>query len=102
MSTWHKIEKSDIVTQDESSMTISVNFGKFWKCGFFDWRIYEISENGKFLPCEIIGKQAPVFPISKEDSDDSELDSACLAQGRFIVHARGIRDHSFHEVQVDY
>lgn len=25
-----------------------------------------------------------------------------IAQGRFIVHARGMRDHSFHEVQIDY
>lgn len=25
-----------------------------------------------------------------------------LAQGRFIVHAKGIRDHIFHEVYVDY
>lgn len=25
-----------------------------------------------------------------------------LAQGRFIVHARGMRDHIFHEVQIDY
>lgn len=25
-----------------------------------------------------------------------------IAQGRFIVHARGLRDRSFHEVQIDY
>lgn len=25
-----------------------------------------------------------------------------LAQGRFIVHAKGMRDHIFHEVYVDY
>ena len=24
------------------------------------------------------------------------------AQGRFIVQAQGMRDHSFHEMQVDY
>jgi len=30
------------------------------------------------------------------------MEAASLAQGRFIVHARGVRDHTFHEVQVDY
>lgn len=88
--------------------TISINFGKFWKCGFFDWRLYEISDNGKFLPCEIFGKPEPVFPVSHggddyyEDYQDTNQDSVSLAQGRFIAHARGIRDHTFHEVQVDY
>jgi hypothetical protein len=24
------------------------------------------------------------------------------AQGRFIIHSKGMRDHIFHEVQVDY
>jgi glycosidase len=33
--------------------------------------------------------------------DDDEIETS-LAQGRFIVHARGIRDHTFHEVQVDH
>jgi hypothetical protein len=31
-----------------------------------------------------------------------EEDLGSLAQGRFIVHAKGIRDQIFHEVQVDY
>jgi hypothetical protein len=31
-----------------------------------------------------------------------EDDLGSLAQGRFIVHAKGIRDQIFHEVQVDY
>lgn len=24
-----------------------INFGKFWKCGFYDWRLMEMSEQGK-------------------------------------------------------
>jgi hypothetical protein len=86
---------------------VTLNFGKFWKCGFFDWRLYEISDAGRFLPCEVYGTPEPVFPYSDHDhddmyEDDRSTDSICLAQGRFIVHARGIRDHTFHEVQVDY
>lgn len=33
------------------------------------------------------------------ESDESSIN---LAQGRFIVHARGMRDHTFHEIQVDH
>lgn len=32
---------------------------------------------------------------------EDELETA-FAQGRFIVHARGVRDHTFHEVQIDH
>jgi hypothetical protein len=53
--TWHKIEPRNIVEQDNVSMHIKINFGKFWKCGYFDWRLYEITDNGKFMPCEIVG-----------------------------------------------
>ena len=36
--TWHKIMPRNIVKTDESELEISINFGKFWKCGFYDWR----------------------------------------------------------------
>ena len=86
---------------------ISINFGKFWKCGFYDWRLVSISSEGKLAPLEIIGKPEPVYPtVCDSDFEDHyegaiEDEVGCLAQGRFIVHARGMRDHSFHEVQVD-
>ena len=35
------------------------------------------------------------------DMSDDELENL-QAQGRFIVQAQGMRDHSFHEMQVDY
>jgi hypothetical protein len=31
------------------------------------------------------------------DDDPYDMDSL-VAQGRFVVHAKGMRDHSFHEV----
>lgn len=61
--TWHKIEQRNIVAYDRISLNITINFGKFWKSGFFDWRIVEISPQGRFVPCELIGKPQPVFPI---------------------------------------
>lgn len=84
-----------------------MNFGKFWKCGFYDWRLVSISTEGKLAPLEIIGKPEPQYPtIHDSDFDDHYEDAVeeevgSIAQGRFVVHARGMRDHSFHEVQID-
>ena len=62
-----------------------------------------ISEDGKLQPLEIIGKPDPVFPRIHSYHDDyyeenQEQEMGSIAQGRFIVHARGMRDHSFHEI----
>ena len=106
--TWHKIEDGNIVAKDQLSQEISINFGKFWKCGFYDWRLVSISDDGKLQPLEIIGKPDPVFPsINNGGYDDyyeqsAEDEVGSIAQGRFVVHARGMREHSFHEVQIDY
>ena len=96
------------MSKDNVQLEISINFGKFWKCGFYDWRLVSISEDGKLQPLEIIGKPEPVFPsVNSSVYDDFyeqsiEEEVGSIAQGRFIVHARGMRDHSFHEVQIDY
>jgi hypothetical protein len=37
-----------------------------------------------------------------EDYYEDDASQISLAQGRYIVHARGMRDHTFHEVQVDF
>jgi len=106
--TWHKVEERNIETIDNVQQEIQINFGKFWKCGFYDWRLVSISEDGKLMPLEIIGKPAPVFPHAYDDRYDDyyeqniEEEVGCIAQGRFIVHAKGMREQSFHEVQIDY
>lgn len=105
--TWHKVEDRNIETKDNITQEITINFGKFWKCGFYDWRLVSISEDGKLQPLEIIGKPEAVFPSISRHGDDyyqdtNEDEVGCIAQGRFIVHARGMKDHSFHEVQIDY
>ena len=54
--TWHKIEIINIVSRDKILTSININFGKFWKCGFFDWRLVEIRDQNNFIPREVIGK----------------------------------------------
>ena len=77
-----------------------MNFGKFWKCGFYDYRIVSITAPGKIEPCESAQRKMAQPSYDYYDEDETILPS--LAQGRFIVHAKGVRDHIFHEVQVDY
>jgi hypothetical protein len=40
---------------------ISINFGKFWKCGFYDWRIVLVQENGRLKPLEMLSKNDNVI-----------------------------------------
>ena len=73
---------------------VQINFGKFWKCGFYDWRLVSISEDGKLQPLEIIGRPEPAFPHVQSYHDDYydehvEEEVGSIAQGRFVVHARG-------------
>lgn len=45
--TWHKIVPRNIVKVTDYDVTLNINFGKFWKCGFFDWRVIVVSGEGK-------------------------------------------------------
>lgn len=102
--TWHKVQARNIIEIDNVESKIEINFGKFWKCGLYDWRLVSISLDGKLIPLEIIGKPPPAFPtrVFDEYDDEDEDQQGSVAQGRFVVHSRGIRDLSFHEVQIDY
>lgn len=54
--TWHKIDERNIVSTKGFETEIWINFGKFWKCGFYDWRIVMIKETGRLTPLDMIGK----------------------------------------------
>ena len=45
---WHKITQRNVIKRDENGLELNINFGKFWKCGFYDWRIVEINDEGRF------------------------------------------------------
>lgn len=47
-------------------------------------------------------KQSTYSPEYYAEQDDFNTGIAQQAQGRFIVHAKGMRDHQFHEVYVDH
>ena len=109
--TWHKVESRNLSNSTNYSEEVTVNFGKFWKCGYYDWRLVSVSDDGKLVPLEIVGTPEPTFPSQHssiyDDADDYyeediQNEIGGIAQGRFIVHTKGIREHSFHEVQVDY
>ena len=54
--TWHKIDQRNIVSAKESQTEISINFGKFWKCGFYDWRIVAVKDTGRLQPLDMLAK----------------------------------------------
>ena len=107
MLTWHKIMPRNIVRQDADEVEISINFGKFWKCGFYDWRLVLLGDDGR---ANALNMTKPAefqsFSLSSQkmrsDYDDGSDQESLAAQGRFVVHARGMRDHIFHEVSIDY
>ena len=43
-----------VVSSKKYETEISINFGKFWKCGFYDWRIVVIKENGRLQPLQML------------------------------------------------
>lgn len=45
--TWHKIDQRNIVREEKLETEISINFGKFWKCGFYDWKLVAINLEGR-------------------------------------------------------
>lgn len=37
----------NIVKKNGKEIEISINFGKFWKCGFYDWRLVLLGNDGR-------------------------------------------------------
>jgi len=66
-----------------------------------------VSEAGKLDPLAIISIPDPQFPSRRKQAYDDyyaeeEEQLGTVAQGRFVVHAKGVKDLPFHEVQLDY
>ena len=63
--TWHKIHERNFVSVTDDSVEVTINFGKFWKCGFYDWRIIVINKEGKMsTPNLMKPPKTTSFPLS--------------------------------------
>lgn len=82
--TWHYLElKSSNPSKGEYQ--VSIDFKEFWRCGFYDWKIVDIDQNGKIEMLTKLSAEGPTF-----------------AQGRFIVHPENISSQQIHEIVADY
>lgn len=64
--TWHKIVKRNIIKVSAHEVNLSINFGKFWKCGFFDWRVIIVDREGKLTnPLLAHPPSTHSFPIQR-------------------------------------
>ena len=65
----------NIVNVTEYDVKISINFGKFWKCGFFDWRLILINNEGKLsTPFLTQPPSTNSFPIMRLQRVSSSVD----------------------------
>eukprot|EP01138_Halocafeteria_seosinensis_P003736 gb/GECG01003819.1/.p1 GENE.gb/GECG01003819.1/~~gb/GECG01003819.1/.p1 ORF type:complete len:2286 (+),score=259.53 gb/GECG01003819.1/:1-6858(+) len=79
----------------ESRTDLQLRLPMFPRCGFYDWRIVRVSEEGDistvYLPAEDDGS-AP---------GGNSMTLGGIAQGRYIVHPASLRSDYYHEVIVD-
>lgn len=83
--TWHPLEIFS-AKSGKGEYRVKAKFKKFWRCGFYDWKLMEIDQEGK------------IAMLKKYDAEGVET----FAQGRFIVHPEGVTEQQIHEVMVDY
>ena len=78
-----------------------MSLGRFWKCGYYDWRVVSFHAKGKVLPVNKVKPQES--EIDPEDFEEEEYgEEGVIAQGRFVVHPRDLRQQQLHEVFVDH
>lgn len=72
--TWHKVDQRNIIKTEGVMTDIQINFGKFLKCGFYDWRLVVINEEGRLQTLETIAKPEPVFPKIGDKAAEDHYD----------------------------
>jgi len=82
--TWHTVKVQPGKNKDE--YVVEKKFKKFWRCGFYDWKIIKIGEGGKI----------EMLKLARKDANH------ILAQGRYIVQPKDIAEQQIHELMVDY
>ena len=74
--TWHKIDDRNIVSRSASQIEVDINFGKFKKCGFYDWRLVQQSNNGMIEPLNLVMKGMTAAALNEYDQEDFECNIA--------------------------
>ncbi|MDR3736752.1 MAG: alpha-amylase family protein, partial [Acidobacteriaceae bacterium] len=86
--TWHSVKVKKGINKDE--YVVDMKFKKFWRCGFYDWKVVSIGEGGK----------TEMLKLAVRDPNPNS--NRIFAQGRFIVQPRDTADQQIHELMVDY
>lgn len=93
-------------------MIVSLDLGKFKKCGYYDWKLVRMEKSGKIKGLYKISniddfKSSANLGSNSSFSEDIQKSRAIIEkskpiQGRFIVHPEFSRSLQIHEVFVDF
>lgn len=93
-------------------MSVSMELGRFKKCGYYDWKLVRMEKSGKIKGLYKVSNMEDLksnanFQSSGSFSEDISKDLKGIekskpVQGRFIVHPECARALQIHEVYVDF
>ena len=94
-------------------MIVSMDLGKFKKCGYYDWKLVRMEKSGKIKGLYKVSnmedlKSSANLSLSHSSFNDSpeknkaNIEKSRPVQGRFIIHPEYARSLQIHEVFVDF
>ncbi len=94
---WHKPKLVQYISDEESYIWVKMNLGVFKKCGFYDWAMLDLTDNGK----QAINKILDIGSKGKTEINPSKMwkKSAITVKsvkGRFIVQPKDTRTLNIH------
>ena len=97
---WHRLEIKEYQSDDETYLWIQNNFINFQKCGFYDWKLFELSTFGRN---EEVNKIINISDNKKYGSQiiSKKMHSVRPVQGRVIVQPAKSRQLQVHEIYMD-
>ncbi|CAK79065.1 unnamed protein product (macronuclear) [Paramecium tetraurelia] len=97
---WHKPKLSEYSNQgDKKYMAFKMDFGRFKRCGFYDWKLIRMTTSGKLQSLQKIMNLDELK--SNVEITALQMMEAKPIQGRFIVHPRDSKNLQIHEIYVD-
>ena len=83
---WHKPKITLYSnTNNEKYYEVSMDFDRFFKCGFYDWKLFFMSPAGKLYS---LYKIVPMDQLEKTPTQNQAGFKSQPVQGRFIVHPK--------------